>query len=108
MVEQRAMITKDSDFFHSHLLHGKPWKLLLVRTSNARTRDLKNLFNANLSEIIKALEANSIVEIDWIAVKNCSVKKPRRFTSDVAVDRLDAKSVLICKICGLKTGLRSS
>ena len=35
--EQRAVITKDTDFYHSHLLHGKPWKLLLIRTGNIRT-----------------------------------------------------------------------
>lgn len=30
--EHRVVVTKDSDFYHSHLLHGKPWKLMLVRT----------------------------------------------------------------------------
>ncbi|MGD1086747.1 MAG: DUF5615 family PIN-like protein, partial [Verrucomicrobiota bacterium] len=24
--EQRVVVTKDADFYHSHLLHGKPWK----------------------------------------------------------------------------------
>lgn len=42
--EQRVVVTKDSDFYHSHLLHGKPWKLLLIRTGNVRTRELKALF----------------------------------------------------------------
>jgi predicted nuclease of predicted toxin-antitoxin system len=26
--EQRVVISKDTDFFYSHLLHGRPWKLL--------------------------------------------------------------------------------
>jgi predicted nuclease of predicted toxin-antitoxin system len=39
--EQRVVVTKDLDFYHSHLLHAKPWKLLLVRTGNIRARDLR-------------------------------------------------------------------
>ena len=67
--EQRVLISKDSDFYHSHLLHGKPWKLLLVRTGNIRTRDLKRLFKQHLSTIVTALEQNSLVELDHQAVK---------------------------------------
>jgi predicted nuclease of predicted toxin-antitoxin system len=62
--EQRVVVTKDSDFYHSHLLHGKPWKLLLVRTGNIRTRDLKTLFQTHLSTIVAALDQNSLVELD--------------------------------------------
>ncbi len=40
LLEQRVAVTKDSDFYHSHLLHGQPWKLLLIRTGNIRNRDL--------------------------------------------------------------------
>jgi predicted nuclease of predicted toxin-antitoxin system len=61
--EQRVVITKDSDFYHSHLLHGEPWKLLLVRTGNIRTRDLKALFQTHLAAIVAALEENSLVEL---------------------------------------------
>ena len=64
MREQRVVVTKDSDFYHSHLLHGKPWKLLLVRTGNIRTCEIKALFQTHLSEIIAALEQNSLVELD--------------------------------------------
>jgi predicted nuclease of predicted toxin-antitoxin system len=62
--EKRVVVTKDSDFYYSHLLHGKPWKLLLVRTDNIRTRDLKALFQTHLSTIVAALEQNSLVELD--------------------------------------------
>jgi len=30
--DQRVVVSKDTDFYYSHLLHQKPWKLLLVRT----------------------------------------------------------------------------
>ena len=43
MRDQRVVVTKDTDFYHSHVLQRKPWKLLLVRTGNIRTRDLKKL-----------------------------------------------------------------
>ena len=32
--EQRVVVSKDSDFFYSHVLHGRPWKLLLIKTGN--------------------------------------------------------------------------
>jgi predicted nuclease of predicted toxin-antitoxin system len=62
--EQRVVVTKDLDFYYSHLLHGKPWKLLLVRTGNIRTRELKTLFQTHLRAIVTALEKHSLVEID--------------------------------------------
>ena len=62
--EQRVVITRDTDFYHSHLLHGQPWKLLLVRTGNIRTRELRQLFEQRLPAIIIALEQSSLVELD--------------------------------------------
>ena len=59
-----AIVTKDSDFYYSHMLHGKPAKLLLVRAGNLRLRDLLKLFEAHLPESVSALENNSLVEID--------------------------------------------
>ena len=67
--EERVVVTKDTDFYHSHLLHGKPWKLLLVRTGNLRARDLKALFEKHLPTILAALEQNSLVELDRQSVR---------------------------------------
>jgi predicted nuclease of predicted toxin-antitoxin system len=64
LLEQRVVVTKDLDFYYSHLLYGKPWKLLLVRTGNIRTRELKALFQTHLGAIIAALEKHSLVELD--------------------------------------------
>jgi len=61
--QQRVVISKDTDFYYSHLLQQKPWKLLLVRTGNMSTRDLKRLFEAHLPSIIQSLEANALVEL---------------------------------------------
>jgi len=62
--EQRVVVTKDCDFYYSHLLRGKPWKLLLVCTGNIRSRDLKALFQIHLPTIAAALEQYSLVELD--------------------------------------------
>ena len=66
--DQRVVISKDTDFFYSHLLHGRPWKLLLVRTGNISTGDLRALFEHNLPAIETALECHTLVEIDRVAV----------------------------------------
>ena len=64
LTETRVVITKDSDFYHSLLLHGKPWKLLIVRTGNIRSRELTALFERHLPAIIAAFNRNSLVELD--------------------------------------------
>jgi predicted nuclease of predicted toxin-antitoxin system len=68
LAEQRVVVSKDTDFFYSHLLQGRPWKLLLVRTGNLSTRDLCALFERNLPEIEAALQNHTLVEIDSLAV----------------------------------------
>ena len=62
--DQRVVISKDTDFYYSHLLTQTPHKLLLIRTGNIRTRELKALFEAHLTEIVAALAVNSLVELD--------------------------------------------
>lgn len=66
--DQRIVISKDADFFYSHLLLKCPWKLLLVRTGNISTHDLCALFERNLPAIEAALENHTLVEIDRVAV----------------------------------------
>jgi predicted nuclease of predicted toxin-antitoxin system len=66
--EQRIVISKDSDFFYSHLVLGRPWKLVSVKTGNMSTGELCSLFERHLSEIEAALEQHTLVEIDRAAV----------------------------------------
>jgi predicted nuclease of predicted toxin-antitoxin system len=66
--EERVVVSKDTDFFYSHLLHGRPWKLRLVRTGNISARDLRALFERNLPAIEAALQRHALVEIDRAAV----------------------------------------
>jgi predicted nuclease of predicted toxin-antitoxin system len=37
--DQRVVVTKDLDFYHSHVLRGEPWKLLLVLGTGANSAD---------------------------------------------------------------------
>ena len=68
LADQRVVISKDDDFFYSHLLQQGPWKLLLVRSGNTSARDLCNLVQRNLPAIETALEHHTLVEIDRSAV----------------------------------------
>ena len=66
--EQRVVVSKDTDFFYSHMVLGRPWKLVLVKTGNMSKGDLCSLFERHLSEIEAALEQYTLVEIDRTAV----------------------------------------
>ena len=69
VAEQRVVISKDTDFYFSHLLHGHPWKLLLVRTGNIGRVELCALIERNLPAIVAALDAHTLVEIDRQSVR---------------------------------------
>ena len=62
------VVSKDSDFFYSHLLQGRPWKLLLVKTGNISVRELRVLFERNLPAIEAAFQTHTLVEVDRLAV----------------------------------------
>jgi len=66
--ESYVVVSKDSDFYYSHVVYGAPPKLVLVRVGNMRARDLKNLIHRNLPEIVAALSMHTLVEIDHSAV----------------------------------------
>ena len=62
--DQRVVLSKDSDFYYSHILHGKPWRLIIIRTGNIRGRDLINMIRSNLPAIETALADNTLIELD--------------------------------------------
>jgi predicted nuclease of predicted toxin-antitoxin system len=62
--ESRVVVTKDTDFYYSHLLHGRPWKLVLVRTGNLGVKATKLMFETHLGAIVTALESCTLVELD--------------------------------------------
>jgi len=63
-VEMRVVVTKDTDFYHSHLLQGRPWKLVLVRTGNLGLKATKRMFEIHLPAIESALQSCTLVELN--------------------------------------------
>jgi len=61
--EGRVVVSKDSDFRHSHLLRGQPNRLLAVMTGNVSNTELLGLFNTNADRILSALDESSFVEL---------------------------------------------
>jgi predicted nuclease of predicted toxin-antitoxin system len=66
--EQRVVVSKDSDFFYSHVLHGRPWKLLLIKTGNISSQDVCVLLERHLPTIETVLQTHTLVEIDRASV----------------------------------------
>src|ERR1700747_1625300 len=61
--EQRVVITKDADFVDSHLLRGRPPKLLLISTGNISNRDLESLMVPLLPDIVREFGSHSFLEL---------------------------------------------
>ena len=61
--QQRAVVTKDADFVDSHLLQGRPSKLLLISTGNISNRELEVLMVPLLPDIIREFQFHSFLEI---------------------------------------------
>lgn len=63
-VEDRVVITKDSDFQDSYLLYGQPPKLLLLTTGNIKNRQLLDIFRSNVAVISELFELHTFVELN--------------------------------------------
>lgn len=61
--EARIVVTKDSDFLHSHLVSRSPEYLLLITTGNISNKNLLSLFGRHFDEILKLFETNRCVEL---------------------------------------------
>jgi predicted nuclease of predicted toxin-antitoxin system len=61
--EQRVVITKDADFVDSHLLRGRPPKLLLISTGNLSNRDLEALVGPLIPDIVREFGSHSFLEL---------------------------------------------
>ncbi len=61
--EQRVVITKDADFVDSHVLQGRPAKLLLVSTGNINNRDLEALVVPLIPDIVREFQTHAFLEL---------------------------------------------
>ena len=66
--EGRVVVTKDSDFVTSFLLHGRPRKLLLISTGNISNDALSRLITANVIAVENALKQHDFVELSTTAI----------------------------------------
>ena len=58
-----VVVSKDSDFFHSFLLHRKPPKLIMVKVGNLKLRDMKQLFETQVENLALLLESHDLIEL---------------------------------------------
>lgn len=61
--DERVVVSKDADFMNSHLVAGRPARLLVIKTGNISNAGLIAIFEALLSEIVIAFGAASYVEL---------------------------------------------
>lgn len=61
--ECRAVVTKDNDFRVSHLLDGRPRRLVHMTCGNISTRDLLQLVESHLDAFVLAAEHFDYFEI---------------------------------------------
>lgn len=62
-LEQRVVVTKDADFVDSHILRGRPAKLLLISTWNISNRDLEALVVPLIPTLIREFQTHAFLEI---------------------------------------------
>jgi predicted nuclease of predicted toxin-antitoxin system len=66
--ERYVVVTKDSDFVNSFILHRRPYKLLLVSTGNIRNSELVALFLLNLEKIAEGFDSFDYIELNQQAL----------------------------------------
>ncbi|HEY5405721.1 MAG TPA: DUF5615 family PIN-like protein [Ginsengibacter sp.] len=59
--EQRIVITKDSDFYHSFIIRKESFKLIFVKLGNTSKDDLLNFFSDKFSEIISDIKKEDLI-----------------------------------------------
>ena len=57
------VITKDSDFYFSHMLLHQPQKLFLITTGNIKNRDLFDLIRKHINVIKELVHTCSYIEM---------------------------------------------
>ncbi len=62
-LDGRVVVSKDADLVNSHLLSGRPSKLLLVSTGNISNDELGQLLVPLISAVIAAFQAHVFVEL---------------------------------------------
>jgi len=61
--EQRVLVTKDVGFWHTLVLQGRPWKLVLVRVGNMKLKVFIQHFVNALPLMESTLRAHDLYEL---------------------------------------------
>jgi len=61
VAEQRILITKDSDFFHSLIIKNEPYKLILVKLGNTSKKELIQFFTNKFDDIIEKIKVENMI-----------------------------------------------
>lgn len=69
MNEQRILITKDTDFYHSYMAVHKPYKLVLVKLGNMRLQDTISYFKQNLETINELIIDHSFLILESTRIR---------------------------------------
>jgi len=69
--EKRVLISKDLDFIDSLFISNKPYKLIAISVGNISNKQLLDIFNQNLEQIVSTISENRLIEItfDRIIIK---------------------------------------
>ncbi len=84
--EDGVVVTKDSDFRHTHETGGHPARLLLISIGNVRNQGLLALVSARHDESMRALDQADFVEFGTKAL----TLHPRRVTDESRPRRFSA------------------
>jgi len=66
--EVRVLISKDGDFVDSHLLFGRPSRLLLISTGNISNPDLGLLMVPVIPNLVTEFQSNNFVELNQAGI----------------------------------------
>ena len=64
LLENRVVITKDSDFVDSFMLKSIPKKLFLITTGNIKNKQLLYLLEQNWDKAIERLKSSDMIEMN--------------------------------------------
>jgi predicted nuclease of predicted toxin-antitoxin system len=62
-LDGRVVVSKDADFVNSHLISGRPGKLLLVSTGNISNTELGRLLIPLIPSLVTAFQTHVFVEL---------------------------------------------
>lgn len=69
MLEQRIVITKDSDFLDTFIVKRQPYRLVYLTVGNLKNRHLLDLFRANWSTLCDLLTTAHVIELNQQTIK---------------------------------------